>query len=200
MGENIRQDVYRGPFQTSREWLVSRLSMHEKKTKSTLKTSEGRKELSRVEESDNEDAERALGFIGQLRAQLDRIFPSPTDIPEHTVLFHGDPNGHNILVDEYGKLTGVVDWENVSALPLWKACSYPDFLESPTENGPPDPSRYDPNDGETMYWYALENYEKTRLRQYFLDEMRRLEPKWIEIFEASQVKRDFDHAIICYDC
>ena len=34
-------------------------------------------------------------------------------------------------------------------------------------------------------------YELTKLRRYFLDEMRRLQPNWIEVFDSATAKRDF---------
>ena len=34
-------------------------------------------------------------------------------------------------------------------------------------------------------------YEATLLRDIFIDEMRRLDAGWVEIFDKSQVKRDF---------
>ncbi|KAF2275351.1 kinase-like protein [Westerdykella ornata] len=198
-GDHIRQDIYRGPFETSRDWLAARLSLHEHDCRSILGILGRQEELSSDEEAEKEDAERTLGIIERLRTQLDRVFPSTTDSPEPTVLLHDDLSQNNILVDENGKLTGVVGWECVSALPLWKACSYPAFLQGPTRNNPLDLRRYDIHDPDTLYWEHLEHYEKTMLRQYFLDEMRRLEPKWIEKFNATQVKRDFDEAVLFCD-
>ena len=34
-------------------------------------------------------------------------------------------------------------------------------------------------------------YELTKLRRYFLDEMRQLQPNWIEVFDSATAKRDF---------
>ena len=38
-------------------------------------------------------------------------------------------------------------------------------------------------------------YELTVLRRCFIDEMQRLEPGWIKIFESSKTQRDFDMAV-----
>jgi len=35
----------------------------------------------------------------------------------------------------------------------------------------------------------------TQLRSLFLNEMRRLQPQWVEIYESSQWRRDFDLAV-----
>lgn len=111
------------------------------------------------------------------------------------MLFHDDLNQHNILVDDRGVLTGVVDWECLSALPLWRACDYPSFLEGTPRNKEPHQKEYQETadaDGEpnNLYWEHLMEYEMTQLRQYLLDEMLRLEPRWIEIFNESTARRD----------
>jgi hypothetical protein len=41
----------------------------------------------------------------------------------------------------------------------------------------------------------LMEYEQTKLRRYFLDEMRRLDPKWIEVFDSAKARRDFHIAV-----
>jgi Ser/Thr protein kinase RdoA (MazF antagonist) len=54
--------------------------------------------------------------------------------PEPSILFHGDLSMQNILVDDDGKIIGIVDWECVSALALWKACQLPELLEDRDRN------------------------------------------------------------------
>lgn len=95
-------------------------------------------------------------------------------------------------------MTGVIDWERVSALPLWKACDYPKCLDEKLRHEEPVREKYGQEDnGEPneLYWETLEDFELTCLRRFFLDEMRRLEPGWIEVFEASEAKRDFELAM-----
>ncbi len=46
-----------------------------------------------------------------------------------------------------------------------------------------------------LYWEQLQNYELTQLRRIFLSEMKRRQPRWVEIFESSQRQRDFDLAV-----
>jgi len=114
------------------------------------------------------------------------------------MLFHDDLSKHNILVDDSGALAGVVDWECVSALPLWKACYYPSFLEGPRRDNNPDRARYQrEGDGQPvdLYWEHLMDFELTALRHVFLDEMARLEPRWVEIFDSSSLRRDLDTAV-----
>jgi hypothetical protein len=33
-------------------------------------------------------------------------------------------------------------------------------------------------------------YEKMRLREFFLEETRRVEPRWVDVYESEQVRRD----------
>lgn len=194
-GDHIHQDVDRGPFRSSRDWIAASLSLLEHDCDLTLAKYQSKEEQDSDDEADKEDAERTKGIISQLKAQLDSIFPSSAANPEASMLFHDDLSQHNILVDGNGRLTGVVDWECVSALPLWKACSYPAFLEGKPRNREPDPDRYKINDPNALYWEHLQQYELTVLRRFFLDEMRRLEPRWVEVFECSRVQRDFEYAM-----
>jgi hypothetical protein len=46
-----------------------------------------------------------------------------------------------------------------------------------------------------LYWEHLENYELTQLLRIFLEEMRKLQPRWVEIFKSSRRERDFDLAV-----
>jgi hypothetical protein len=69
----------------------------------------------------------------RLRQQLPNFFPPDTSCPcestsEITTIHHHDTSGYNVLVDEEGRLTALLDWDSVSTVPLWKACQMPDFL------------------------------------------------------------------------
>ncbi|KAI9668025.1 MAG: hypothetical protein M1821_000845 [Bathelium mastoideum] len=187
-GDAIRQKVDRGPFKTSREWITARITLQENQCNEILATSH--------DEDDREEAERTRGIITKLKAELNSVFP-PSVNDEPTIIFHDDLSNHNILVNT-GKLSGVIDWESVSAMPLWKACDYPAFLQGRTRETKPDPSRYKPDENgqpNELYWEALKNYELTQLRKYFLNQMRRLEPRWIQVYETSQLQRSFDTAL-----
>lgn len=46
-----------------------------------------------------------------------------------------------------------------------------------------------------LYWEHSWDYEATLLRHVFPDEMRTVKPKWIEVFDKSEVQRDLDIAI-----
>jgi aminoglycoside phosphotransferase len=186
-GDHVRQNVPRGPFRSSKGWIAARLLFNEHDCKSTLANSQ--------DEDDREDAERTLKIIKRLRTHLRAIFPDTGKNSELSILHHDDLSKHNIMVDDNGKLTGVVDWECVSAVPLWKACDYPSFLEGPSREEKPDKTTYRCDEPGSLYRERLMEYELTVLRRCFIDEMQRLEPGWIKIFESSKTQRDFDMAV-----
>ena len=145
-----------------------------------------------------DDAERTLQIIKRLLPLVGQIFPSGQLGEEPSVLFHDDLSKHNILVDDSGALAGLVDWECVSALPLWKACYYPSFMEGPTRDKKPNGTRSQRGaDGQPsdLYCEHLMEFELAILRCVFLDEMARLELRWVEIFDFSSLQRDLDTAV-----
>lgn len=118
----------------------------------------------------------------------------------------------NILVDEDGILTAIIDWECVSVLPLWRACQLPRLIEGRTREVEPKKTEYTPdlpheaqestlpgaldNEGvDTLYWDHLLEYEQTRLRKLFLHEMKTLSQNWISILETNTLRSDFEKAV-----
>ena len=197
-GDHIRQDIRRGPFPSSRDWMEARLALSEYDCRSTMAKYPNRSGLDSDDEDELDDAERTLRIIKRLSPLVDQIFPSGQSDQEPSMLFHDDLSMHNILVADSGALAGVVDWECVSALPLWKACYYPSFLQGPTRDEKPDPTRHQRRaDGELadLYWEHLMEHEITILRRVFLEEMARLEPQWVETFNSSSLQRDLDTAV-----
>ncbi|KAK3948271.1 kinase-like domain-containing protein [Pseudoneurospora amorphoporcata] len=132
------------------------------------------------EEDEVEDTQRTLDIITRLKSSVNNFFPDCGQDSEFSMLLHDDLSQHNILVDQDGRLTGVVDWE------------------CPPREEAPDRATYRHNsDGEpdSLYWEHVEEYELTKLRRYLLSEMRRLKPKWIEVFDSAVSKRDFYLAV-----
>ncbi|KAJ4247472.1 hypothetical protein NW762_013147 [Fusarium torreyae] len=200
-GDRIHLDAERGPFRSSRDWLSTRLFLAQTDDDLVLEKHPTGLGLDSDAEAEIDDATRTLTIIEKLRNIIDLVFPNHDNdqsLGESTVLCHTDLNLSNILVDDVGHLTGVVDWECVSALPLWKACFYPPFLEGRPRHEKPDPNRYTFNeDGEVneLYYEHVMDYELTCLRALFLGEMERLEPAWTAVFKSSRAQRDFDLAV-----
>ncbi|KAN0086641.1 hypothetical protein V8E54_000329 [Elaphomyces granulatus] len=185
VGDSILRDLPRGPFCSSKDWIFSHLSFIEHDCNSFDS-----------EDSDSEDAKTTLQLIGRLKSHVSKFFPDCNQDLEPSMLDHGALIMDDILVDDNGILTGVVQWECASALPLWKACDFPEFLSDRPRYKELSPE--DLNVSPEVYDYVYKEhlqYELTKLRQYFLDEMQQLEPKWIEVFESATAKRDFYFAV-----
>ncbi|OBT77775.1 hypothetical protein VF21_03785 [Pseudogymnoascus sp. 05NY08] len=225
-----REEPAKGSFESSREWMMARLGLYERECRATLERCEGverngadgadggdegrggvdgddegdegdeDEENDEDDDNDKEAAERTLDIVTRLKLVVDRVFPEDQSGEGKTVFFHHDLSNHNVLVDDDGALTGLLDWECVSAVPLWKACDFPSFLGGRSREVKPDRTAYNLNDEDDAddYWRYLKEYEIAKLRLVFLDEMARLEPEWMEIFKASQVKRNLDSAVL--DC
>jgi hypothetical protein len=131
MGGPGSQDILKGHFKCSREWLVTKLNM-------VLN------DCCRVgrESKEEDDLEELVQQVTlRLTKELPKPFAENDKTHEPTVLFHDDLSARNILVDENGVVTAVLDWELASVFPLYKACQLPKFLDGteqmqmPTQGG-----------------------------------------------------------------
>jgi hypothetical protein len=214
-GDHITQDVPRGPFEKSEDWIRARLKLVLTDQERIKKTSD--------DEDDLEEAEDAIKVVKRLLKLLPSVFPSSTDTSELFVLFHDDLSMENILVDGDGEITGIIDWECVSTLPLWRA-SAPVFLKGRDRNQEPKRDEYAPDNGEedaggltkealdnegvnSLYWEHLLEYELTMLRGLFSEEMKKVAdiprfvemeaaiPEWTDIVRGSAIQADFEEAV-----
>jgi aminoglycoside phosphotransferase (APT) family kinase protein len=209
LGDHLTQDAPRGPFETSLEWLQTRLQ---------FALNDQHRIIATGEEDDIEDEEYAIELGNELAQFLPTIITPDTHNPERTILFHHDLSMQNMLIDDNEKLTAVLDWECVSAVPLWCACQFPQFLQSRVREERPrreeyslrvDEPSYDPDEIETderdhegitiLYWEHMEEYELTQLRRVFLSEMETLSPEWAAIMKESTFKADCDLAVDMFD-
>lgn len=201
MGDRFRYDVPRGPFRSSHDWLSSELELIRLESDATLQNSD--------DEDEKEDAEIYLHVAGKLKSLLPTIFPAVQDQPDITSIWHDDLNLNNILVDEDGNVTAVVDWECVSALPAWFATKFPKFIRDGEREKEPIRDNYGEeqdfekeqntdgldNEGKTeLYWIHRMEYEATQLRKTY---DRRLAQLWPDRpLETSRVKLDFYEAML----
>ncbi|KAL9618894.1 MAG: hypothetical protein Q9160_006419 [Pyrenula sp. 1 TL-2023] len=200
-GDHVMQSVPRGPFKTSHEWLRARLQLVLADQERILKNSN--------DANESEEAKETNNLVRRLLGMLPHILPSNRQ--ELTVLFHDDLSMQNILVDDSGSLTAIIDWECVSALPLWRACQYPAFLEGRRRNEKPKREFYaaaDPEEEEEakaqgldnealnpLYWEHVLEFERIHLRQVFLSAMERFAPMWVEHHRTAALKADFEFAV-----
>ncbi|CAI7649441.1 unnamed protein product [Penicillium glandicola] len=199
----------RGPFRSSYDWLCSYLEVV---IKDQITAKEEAEEAE--DEEDEEDAAFALGLAHRLVALLPKIFPSLQNPPERSVLLHEDLSLNNILVDGQGNITAIINWECVSAMPLWMATKVPKFLNGSIREQEPKREEYadesagesdESQDGEDdqlnnegkneLYWIHLMEYEKTQLRRLYHVCMGQLRPGWDAEVEDSALKEDFAGAV-----
>lgn len=95
-------DVPRGPFKCSRDWMLSELLMYEK---------DAHMRLQRQDESKDDecDGPRLWKMASRLRSLLYDVFPTEHDFLEEFVLQHGDITFQNLLADDDGNITGMID-------------------------------------------------------------------------------------------
>lgn len=205
-GDHLHYDIPRGPFRSSHDWLSAVLNVILLHQTAVLETTE--------DEDDKEDAGDVLVVARKLLSLLPEVFPPALDESETTALYHHDLHLNNILVNEEGEITAVLDWECVSALPLWMLTMVPKFLDGPVREEEPQRDLYadetpeesaaaarkrnDPgyldNDGKNeLYFIHRMEYEATQLRKVYKARLRELWPEGR--LGESYVKIDFFQAV-----
>ncbi|KAK5651372.1 hypothetical protein OQA88_12529 [Cercophora sp. LCS_1] len=212
VGDHLRYDIPRGPFHSTHDWLSTQLKIILLHQTATLESTE--------DEDDREDAEEILSVAQKLLALVPKVFPLHSDEsePEATGLYHHDLHLNNILVNDEGAITAILDWECVSALPHWMLTMPPKFLEEPVREEEPERDEYadevssdcrDSDNDETskddktqknpLYYIHRMEYEATQLRKVYEVKLRELWPEWLrsEGKEKSwwRLKADFFQAI-----
>ncbi|POS73356.1 hypothetical protein DHEL01_v208247 [Diaporthe helianthi] len=209
MGDHVNYDgVHRGPFRSSHDWLKSYLEIAMREFEDVITNGDDEDEI--------EEAEGALRVAKRLLTLLPKIFAPIEEPPERTALTHHDLGLQNLLLDENGNISAVLDWECVSAMPLWAVTQVPKFLRNrdradepkresyPDEDPPPegtsgngqrDPDDLDNEGKNGLYWIHLMEYETTQLRKIYHDKMRSFWPDWDLCREESRLKLDFYDAV-----
>lgn len=125
-------------------------------------------ELKRESESIGSDVaskERGRRVLQALESQIYSLIQTIPASLLHCVLVHDDPNFSNILLDDAGKVTGVVDWEWHSLQPAILAAEYPSWLDCS--------ACYDPRFAvPTDYW--LDSQEESKRLCELFEEVRSL--------------------------
>ncbi|KAK7429385.1 hypothetical protein QQZ08_003977 [Neonectria magnoliae] len=206
-GQHFDYDIPRGPFRSSHDWLDTYIRIIVKEQQAVAEEEE--------EEEQKADAEYSQMVASRLAVLPPKIFPVIQNPPERTVLWHDDLSLSNILVDDEGAITAVIDWECVSTMPYWVATEMPGFLigtqreqepirddygdESPEEAEAArteDGDDYLDNEGkDELYWIHLMEHEQTLLRKAYMDRMRVVWPSWDTEVADRALKVDFLGAV-----
>ena len=183
-------DIHRGPFKSSTDWLTTRLALVKHENDQPLPSD--------ADSDDEEERDLNREMIPLLLQLMPHFFPAAVKENEEFGLRHDDMSRRNIMVDpQTEELAALIDWECVSAVPLWKVCQLPCFLISRERTSKPQKHRYrhEGDEPDELYFIHLEEYEKTYFRKYFLEHMAKIEPAWMEIHNLSEAKADFDYAV-----
>ncbi|KAM0354878.1 hypothetical protein ACHAPU_000714 [Fusarium lateritium] len=203
LGSHFDYDIPRGPFSSSHDWLHSYISII------------FQDQIENINEAEDEEDTKYAQFndrvARKLLALLPKIFPPIQNPPERTVLWHQDLQLSNIMVDEKNSITGIIDWECVSALPYWVTTELPKFLMGRVREEEPQRDEYgdeEPedelhlyrddldNEGVTgIYWEHLMEYEKTQLRKVYSHHVSQQYPRWDKLVADSTLKSDFLGAV-----
>ncbi|GAW23779.1 hypothetical protein ANO14919_133560 [Xylariales sp. No.14919] len=198
-----------GPFPSTRDWIRSRLQ---------VATANLASRLDRAVDGDEEGEalRRMLDLARRVEALMPRFLPSHEPNPvieteddiadgrgtsERTMLCHDGLSLDNILVNDTGILTGVIDWQCVSCVPVHEACQFPAFLRQAYDRfaEPMIPRYFIDADGPPYkaYFRDLQRWEMTRLRQLYVEEMMRLAPGFVDVWrdERSAGLRDYEAAV-----
>lgn len=203
-GNHFDYDVACGPFRSTHDWLASYLEIIIKDQIKAIDEAE--------DEEGEEDAAFALALAHRLLHLLPKTFPPLESHPEQSVILHEDLSLSNILINEQGEITALLDWECVSAMPLWMTTTVPKFLRGSDREEEPKRQDYaDVNDNESaedtedgdldnegkneLYWIHLMEYEKTKLRRLYHAHMRKLRPGWDTEIERNAIMADFVGAV-----
>jgi hypothetical protein len=141
---HLRANIPQDPFKSSHDWLAARIQLHIYDIDHPRLTDAD----SDDSEEEDEDLNSEITIMNsplaikscarRLLALLPTFFPNRNTFEEF-VLHHHDLNANNILVDASHKLTGIIDWERISTLPLWLACDIPKFLIDTARSNPETP-------------------------------------------------------------
>lgn len=195
---NGRSERFRpatGPFATYREWAFERLELVAREAFARLRQI--------VSQRLRAVPWRISFVVARLRVLHDRLFPprQGQESPEEpTMLWHDNLSADNLLVDDDGVLTGVLEWDNVSCTPR-SLCDLPALLQdSPDRAEPPNHCHWDfTADGVPVprdsYWPRLREYEITELRALFLAEMSCRSLEWTMTYRYNGLRRDFEAAV-----
>lgn len=186
-GDHIRLDIYRGPYRTSAEYVTAHTQflLHD---------------IVKWRVSDDEDdqdlAEEVQAIYDKLQLVIPKLFPGTNT--ELTSIYHDDLSSNNIIVDDDGNLAGIIDWECIISAPKWEACQIPSFIAGADDDRVAEPlTEEEMKDEQAVEDHKdlVYNYEATQLKKFFLEEMARVNPQWIQTYNDESTRRDIMLAI-----
>lgn len=129
--------------------------------------------------------------IKALRDNLPALVEEPDTHTVSTMLSHPDLSFSNILVDPFGKVNAVIDWEGVMLHPPCLMSQYPLCLKSPERDYDciMRSLEHDPN-REEMLRINIDAMILTRSRKVFRAELEELNSPYLRVFEEQSEFQD----------
>ena len=100
------------------------------------------------------------------------------------VLAHPDLDLQNILIDEDGNVTGLVDWDGVTMVPRSMGCSFPKWLSRDW-------------DRNLYQWYSDKSSSDPAQLDHSPDQMNYYREMYAQCFEAALKSRDTEQSVTC---
>ncbi|KAI1294329.1 phosphotransferase enzyme family-domain-containing protein [Xylaria venustula] len=133
--------------------------------------------------------------------ERESISESAEAMPLRTMLHHDNLSLDNILVNDDGIFTGVLDWQCITCLPLHESCEFPAFLQQAYDRfKEPIFKNYMLDDDGALhpaYFRDRRRYEITRLRRLYIEEMMHRAPGFVDIWRSERGfdLRDYEAAV-----
>lgn len=201
VADKLNSKVPRGPFKSSYAWLEAYLRTTLNEQRKLAETEE--------DEGDRIYSKRAAEVAELLADFLPEICATFTFTSMKTALWHDHLSFDKLLVDDQGRISGVLDWTVAFVSPLWYRTKHPRFLDNIEREEKPHPDQYGDaleedytraeiefNEGkDQLYWIHLLEYELTQMRKIYKAHMVALMPDWEEQLSRAVLKLDFYRAI-----
>jgi hypothetical protein len=199
-----------GPFDSTHDWLMSLLEAVVDRNSAVIARAHANLSSGHDDEdADVEDEELWLSNARRIVKLLPSVFPPEGPAGLTTALMHDDLSRNNILIDESGAITAIVDWECAPLLPLWAiAIATPLFIQSRSRDEIPERSTYgnlpppgapaetwekqtdefsQDNEGKCeLYWEHLDDWECSQLRRVYGARLGELWPEMAQSKDASK--------------
>ncbi|KAI1172642.1 phosphotransferase enzyme family-domain-containing protein [Nemania sp. FL0916] len=191
-------------FSNVSDWMIARLEFASSGLTSRLNHSvdqDERTTLERMLELTRRIEKLMLKFMAVFETLHETMLRATGKDALQTILYHDALSLDNILINDDGFFCGVIDWQCVSCLPLYEACQFPAFLQQGYDRSTEPVGRFylvskdDPP--HPAYFQDYRRWEITQLRQFYIKEMTRYAPGYVEIWrdKASADLRDYEAAI-----
>lgn len=138
-----------------------------------------------------EEAQQRKALALKLKALVTKVLEGTQQDTNGFVLYHHDLNTGNILVDQHGNVTSILDWEMISTVPWWNTLHYPYFLR--VHETQPDAEvreRHSGSEPEERFFEAVPEHNAKMLRKMYVKTMTEKCLPWKLCYETEHTYRN----------